>query len=167
MKLKIQATLALVIIGLLIISCSCASTSCPEIGSAAPNFTLESTDGNSVSLKDFKGNIVMVNLWSTRCVPCVSEMPHIQAIHEKWADKGLKILAINVGDNAQKAGQFASDNGLTFTILVDSKGQMFQTFCLQQVIPITLFIDEEGTLKAKKLGAFSGEEEIENILNSL
>ena len=167
MKLKVYALIALVITGLLIISCSCAPPSCPEIGGEAPNFTLESTDGNSVSLKDFKGNIVMVNLWSTRCVPCVSEMPHIQAIHEKWADKGLKVLAVNVGDNAQKAGQFASDNGLTFTILIDSKAQMFQTFCLQQVIPITLFIDEEGILKVKKLGAFSGEEEIENILNSL
>ena len=167
MKLKIYAILALVIIGLLIVSCSCASKSCPDIGSVAPNFTLESTDGNSVSLKDFKGNMVMVNLWSTRCVPCVSEMPHIQAVHEKWADKGLKILAINEGDSAQKAGQFASENGLTFTILLDSNGQMFQTFCLQQVIPITLFINKEGILKARKLGAFSGAEEIETILNSL
>jgi peroxiredoxin len=167
MKLKVYATLALAIIGLLIVSCNCAPKSCPEIGSAAPNFTLESTDGNNVSLKDLKGNMVMVNLWSTRCVPCVSEMPHIQAIHEKWADKGLTVLAVNVGDSAQKAGEFASDNGLTFTVLVDSKAQMFQTFCLQQVIPITLFIDEEGILKAKKLGAFSDEEEIESILNSL
>ena len=167
MKLKEYAILALVIIGLLTVSCSCAQKSCPDIGSAAPNFTLESTDGSSVSLKDFKGSKVMVNLWSTRCVPCVSEMPHIQAIHEKWADKGLKILAVNVSDNAQKAGQFASDNGFTFTILSDPKGQMFQTFCLQQVIPITLFIDEEGILKAKKLGAFSSVEEIETILNSL
>jgi peroxiredoxin len=166
MKLKVYAILALVITGLLIVSCNGAS-SCPEIGSEAPNFTLESTDGNSVSLKDFKGNKVMVNLWSTRCVPCVSEMPHIQAIHEKWSDQGLKILAVNMGDSGQKAGQFASENGLTFTILIDPKGQMFQTFCLQQIIPITLFIDEEGTLKAKKLGAFSGAEEIENILNSL
>ena len=58
MKLKVYATLALVIIGLLIVSCSCAPTSCPEIGSEAPNFTLESTDGNNVSLEDFKGNMV-------------------------------------------------------------------------------------------------------------
>jgi peroxiredoxin len=94
-------------------------------------------------------------------------MPHIQAVHEKWADKGLTVLAVNVGDSAQKAEEFASDNGLTFTILVDSKAQMFQTFCLQQVIPITLFIDEEGILKARKLGAFSGEEEIESIIESL
>jgi cytochrome c biogenesis protein CcmG/thiol:disulfide interchange protein DsbE len=166
MKCKICAIFALIIVTCLVLSSGCAP-SCPEIGSKAPDFTLQTTDGGNMSLSDLKGSKVMVNLWSTRCVPCVSEMPHIQAIHDKWSSKGLKILAVNVNDNAQKAQSFADENGLTFTILIDSKSQMFQLFCLQQVIPITLFIDEEGILQAKKLGAFTGEEEIEKYLNSL
>jgi peroxiredoxin len=166
MKYKVCAIFALIIITCLVMSSGCAP-SCPEIGGKAPDFTLQTTDGGNMSLSELKGSKVMVNLWSTRCVPCVSEMPHIQAIYDKWSSKGLKVLAVNVNDNAQKAQAFADENGLTFTILVDSKSQMFQLYCLQQVIPITLFIDEEGILKAKKLGAFSGEEELETYLNSL
>lgn len=166
MKLKACAVFALVIVACLILSYGC-TPSCPDIGSKAPDFNFATANGESISLSGFKGNKVMVNLWSTRCGPCVSEMPHIQAIHEKWSDKGVKVLSVNVGDNAQKAQEFASENGLTFPILIDSNMKIFQLYCLQQVIPITLFIDQEGILQAKKLGAFSGEAEIENILNSL
>ena len=153
MKIKLSTVFILIIFTALILSCGC-TPSCPEIGDKAPDFTLEATNGESVSLGEFKGSKVMVNLWSTRCVPCVAEMPHIQAIHEKWSDKGLKILAVNVGDSAKNAQEFASNNSLTFTILLDSKMQLFQLYCMQQVIPITLFIEEEGILKAIKLGAF-------------
>jgi peroxiredoxin len=72
-----------------------------------------------------------------------------------------------VGYNDKTAQDFASDNVFTFPILIDSKMQLFKLYCLQQVIPITLFIDAEGNLQAKKLGAFSSEAEIENYLNSL
>ena len=166
MKLKACAALTLIILLCLVLSSSC-TPSCPEIGNKAPDFTLEATSGENVSLSGLKGYKVMVNLWSTRCVPCVSEMPHIQAIHEKWSDKGVKVVAINVGDSAQKAQEFASLNDLTFTILTDPQMQIFQLYCLQQVIPITLFIDEEGILQAKRLGAFSSVGEIEDYLNSL
>ena len=166
MKLKLYAVLTLVIMALLVVSSGCAPT-CPAIGDEAPDFTLQNTDGESVSLSDFKGNKVIVNLWHINCVPCVSEMPHFQSIHEEWSDRGLKVLTINVNDRAEKAKEFASENKFTFTVLIDSKKQIFQLYCLRQATPITLFIDEEGILKYKKLGAFSGEEEIENILNSL
>jgi peroxiredoxin len=166
MKLKACAVFALIIVVSLILSLSC-TPSCPEIGSKAPDFTLATTKGESISLAGLTGSKVMVNLWSCRCGPCVSEMPHIQAIYEKWSDKGVKVLAVNVGDNAKTAQEFASENGFTFPILIDSKMQLFKLYCLQQVIPITLFIDAEGNLQAKKLGAFSSEAEIENYLNSL
>jgi peroxiredoxin len=166
MKLKACAVFALIIVVSLILSLSC-TPSCPEIGSKAPDFTLETTKGESISLAGLNGSKVMVNLWSCRCGPCVSEMPHIQAISKKWSDKGVKVLSVNVSDSAQTAQEFASENGLTFPILIDSKMQLFKLYCLQQVIPITLFIDSDGNLQAKKLGAFSGEAEIENYLNSL
>ena len=60
-----------------------AGASADAIKGPAPAFTLQSRDGGNVSLADFKGQVVMVNFWATRCVPCGQEMPHLEALYEK------------------------------------------------------------------------------------
>ena len=62
----------------------------------APGFTLQSRDGQQVSLASLKGNVVMVNFWATWCVPCRQEMPHLQALYERYNSLGFELLAVNV-----------------------------------------------------------------------
>lgn len=165
MKAKLSIILAL-IASIALIMTGCAPT-CPEMGGQAPNFTLKTPDGESLSLSDFRGRPVMINFWSTRCGPCVIEMPHIQAVYDKRSNQGLVVLAINISDSAATAKQFVTDQGFTFTVLLDPGMKVFQKYCLPQAIPITLLINAEGTLKAGKVGAFRSQDEIESVLDSL
>jgi len=158
--------LVAIIASITLIITGCTPT-CPDVGSPAPNFTLQTPDGESISLSDFQGKLVMLNFWSTRCGPCVVEMPHIQAVHEEWANQGLVVLAINISDNAATAQAFIESKGLTFPTLLDPQMNVFGEYCLPQAIPITLFINTEGIIKARKVGAFQSPTEIESLLKSL
>ena len=165
MKAKISIMSAIIVSVALIIT-GCAP-SCPEIGGQAPDFTLNTVDGESVTLSDFRGNPVMVNFWSTRCVPCVMEMPLIQAVYDERSNQGLVVLAINMGDSATTAKEFVTSRGLTFPVLLDPRMTVFQKYCLPQAIPITLFINAEGIYKAGKAGAFQSLDQIESLLDAL
>ena len=109
----------------------------------------------------------MVNLWSTRCVPCLAEMPHIQAVYDKWSNQGLVILAVNISDSATTAKEFVTSQGFTFPVPLDPRMEVFQKYCLPQAIPITLFINGEGIIKGRKVGAFRSPGEIESMLDAL
>ena len=166
MKMRLSAILAAIISVALIIA-SCGTPPCPEIGGQAPNFTLKNMDGESLSLSDFQGKPVIINFWSIRCVPCKDEMPLIQAVYDKRANEGLVVLAVNIQDSAAASKEFVSKRGFTFTVLLDPGMKVFQKYCLPQAIPVTLFIDTEGTMKARKIGAFQSPDEIESMVDPL
>jgi len=62
----------------------------------------------------------MINFWATWCPPCRSEMPYIQEIYEEWADKGLVLLAVNIGEETLAVEQFMQEYNLTFPVLLDT-----------------------------------------------
>ena len=72
----------------------CSSCSAPEIkvGNPAPDFELQNTDGQTISLSSLRGKPVLLNFWKTSCYPCRLEMPFLQAIYNEWSDKGLVLL---------------------------------------------------------------------------
>ena len=162
-KIPIAVTIILAV-GLLITGCQ---SSCPEIGSTAPDFTLETVDGKTISLKDYHGKTVMLNFWATWCGPCVAEMPHLQEVHDKRSGQGTILLSIDVGENASKVSEFIDKNGYTFTVLLDSQAKVAELYCLPQALPQTLFINSDGIFKARKIGAFQSIDEIYSLLDSL
>lgn len=166
MKKKVVVISAIVTFAALMLA-SCGTPPCPEIGSKAPDFTLTTVYGRSLSLSDFQGSPILVNFWSTRCAPCVIEMPIIQEVYDKRSNQGLVVFAINISDSAMATKNFITSRGFTFISMVDPGMKVFQKYCLPQAIPVTLFVDGEGTLKAVKLGAFQHPNQIEDILDSL
>ena len=166
MRGKLSITLA-AILSLVLIIANCGTPACPEIGGQAPNFTLKTLEGESISLSDFQGRPVIINFWSIRCVPCKDEMPLIQAVYDERSNEGLVVLAVNIQDSAAATKEFVAGKGFTFTILLDPGMKVFQNYCLPQAIPITLFINAEGTMKARKVGAFQNQNEMESIVDSL
>jgi len=169
-QLKVILTTILVVVlssGLVMAGCSAQG---PQVGRLAPDFQLQSLDGQTVSLSDFRGNPVLLNFWATWCRPCRFEMPLIQEIYEdkEWSDKGLVILAINIidelrGESPSRAKEFMESYGFSFPVLLDANQDVALKYNIR-AIPTTFFIDKDGIIQDIKIGAFSSKTEIEKRL---
>ncbi len=138
----------------------------PETGKRAPDFTLPTLDGKQLSLSQFRGKKVMVNFWQSSCSACRTEVPYIQAVYNRWSRDDLEILAVSVGERTPFVQSFVDRQGLTFPVLLDSDEAVSKTYQVPSY-PTTFFINADGIIKKMKDGRFSGESEIEDILNSL
>ncbi len=164
--LKIILASALVL-GLILAGCSSGSEVAqgPQVDKLAPDFQLQTLDGQAVSLVDFRGKPVLLNFWATWCGPCRFEMPFIQEIFEKkeWSDTGLVILAIDIGESPSEVKEFMENYDLSFTVLLDTNQDVALKYNIR-AIPTTFFIDKDGIIQDIKVGAFSGKTEIEKRL---
>jgi thiol-disulfide isomerase/thioredoxin len=137
-----------------------------QLGNLAPDFQLQSLDGQTVSLGNLQSKPVLINFWATWCSPCRSEMPYIQEIYEEWSGKGLVVLAINMGESPSKVGEFMQFYNLSFTVLLDTKQAIAQEYNIQY-IPTTFFVDKDGIIQDKMIGAFRNKTQIENKLSEI
>jgi peroxiredoxin len=123
----------------------------------APELTLTDTQGVSRSLVDYRGQVVLVNLWATWCPPCKEEMPTLQAYYEKYRKAGFVIVAINDGDPRPDVLQFVEDYELTFPVWLDptyiATEQAFNTLNL----PTSFVIDRSGTIQLTWVGGINAE----------
>lgn len=127
-----------------------------EKGNIAPDFELETLDGETVSLSDFRGKRVMLNFWATWCPPCRAEMPDMQKFHE---NKDVVILAVNLTgerDSRKNVTEFVDDYGITFRILMDEDLSVSYLYQIQP-IPTSYLIDSNGVIHNKAFGAINYE----------
>ena len=126
-----------------------------KVSLPAPELTLMNTQGVSESLVDYRGQVVLVNLWATWCPPCKEEMPALQSFYDKHRDQGFVVVAINDGDPAEDVLQFAKDYQLTFPVWLDptyiATEQAFKTLNL----PSSFVIDRTGTIRLQWVGGIS------------
>lgn len=130
-------------------------------GEPAPPFTLDAIDGGTVSLADYRGKVVMVNLWATWCAPCRLEMPSMQRVYEEYRDQGFEVLAISVdaepgirqpdGTIRGLVSDFVEELGLTFPVVVDPAGDTERIYGVSG-LPTTFLIDREGQIRVRELG---------------
>ena len=113
----------------------------------AHGFTLQTRDGEQVSLASLKGKVVMVNFWATWCVPCRQEMPHLQALYERYNSLGFELLAVNVEkDNAEGARKWLEETPVTFPVLFDPNNQVTKLYKVQ-TMPSTVLVARDGTMR--------------------
>ncbi|MFC2025050.1 redoxin domain-containing protein [Chloroflexota bacterium] len=134
-----------------------------QIGNIAPTFQLQDLNGQTVSLGDLMGKPVLLNFWATWCPPCRSEMPLLQEIYEGWSDKGLVLLAIDIGEHPTQVRKFLETHNLSIPVLLDTNGEVAQKYNIIP-IPTTFFIDKDGIIQEKVIGAFRNKEQIEGHL---
>ena len=126
-----------------------------EEGQLAPDFMLKDLKGNKVKLSDFRGKKVLLNFWATWCPPCKGEMPHMEKLYKKYQKDGFEILAVNVTSSEKKRShveQFIEDYQLTFTVPLDERGKIFHQYG-GMAYPTSFFIDSDGVIRKKVLGA--------------
>ena len=135
-----------------------------EIGNAAPDFTLQTADGQSITLDKFRGKTVLLNFWVNSCTACVAEMPYFQAVLNGQTNEELAIVAINCGESNQTVQNVVDDMGLTFPMLLDPDGKVCTDY--KRGAPTTFLIDSNGVIKAIRDEVFQNPEEIEIMLDS-
>ncbi|MBK7671241.1 MAG: TlpA family protein disulfide reductase [bacterium] len=128
----------------------------------APAFTLESTTGERMSLAAaLERGPVIVDFWATWCGPCKQSLPELQTLHERYAARGLTILAVSTDEprNRPKISSTARSLGLTFPILIDADKRAARLYRVES-IPMTFLIDREGRIQALHRGFRRGDIEI-------
>ena len=145
---------------------ACSMGAGPQVGRLAPDFQFQSPEGQATSLGDQRGEPVILNFWATWCGPCVREMPYLQQVYEEWSDKGLVLLAIDIGETSSQVKEFLQSHDLSLPVLLDTKRDAAGRYNIRYV-PTTFFIDRDGTIQAVKVGAFPNKEAIEGDLNKI
>ncbi len=138
----------------------------PQAGFAAPDFSLETRDGETISLADLRGQAVLLNFWATWCPPCRAEMPAIQGVYQKYQDQGLAVLAVDVGEGDAQVTAFVDEQGLTFPILMDRDAAVSNRYQVR-AMPSTFFIDRSGVIQEVTLGGPMTEAFIESQVTGL
>jgi cytochrome c biogenesis protein CcmG/thiol:disulfide interchange protein DsbE len=132
----------------------------------APDFTLKSLNGETVSLSDFLGKPVMLTFWTTNCPACEFQAPYIQAFYNEWSNKDIAVLTINSGDSAARVQNYVTSHKLTYPVLLDQQTRVAQEYGVLGV-PMTFLVDAEGVLQAYKPGPFQSQKAVESMLKSV
>jgi cytochrome c biogenesis protein CcmG/thiol:disulfide interchange protein DsbE len=119
-----------------------------------PSVTLYDVQGAFHSLADYRGQVVLVNLWATWCPPCRDEMPALQKYYRRHADQGFVIIAIEDGEPLAEVTEFVSDYHLTFPVWIDPYYQATQLFRVD-ALPSSYVIDRHGIVRLAWVGAIN------------
>ncbi len=129
-----------------------ASGSAPQLNQPASDFKLKDLDGKQVSLSDYKGQVVLLNFWVTWCGPRRKEIPDIRTVYNSYKDKGLVVLAVDIGETSTVVSPFVNQFEMNFPILLDSNmavARQYEAFS----IPTSLFLDRQGVIRDMRVGA--------------
>jgi len=119
--------------------------------SPTPDFTLPDAAGKKLSLKDFRGKLVMLNFWATWCVPCREEMPQMERLYQEFNNKGFVIVAVDVKDKKTDALAFIKELKLTYPVVFDPEGEVGLLYGAWG-LPATYLIGRKGEGLARMWG---------------
>jgi cytochrome c biogenesis protein CcmG/thiol:disulfide interchange protein DsbE len=123
-----------------------------ELGKPAPDFTLRTLDGDSVSLSSLKGRPVIVNFWASWCNPCRHEFPQLRKTIQKYKLDRLAVVGISFQDIDDDARAFAKKEHATWPLAVDiGNGVAAKTYGVRSV-PTTFFITPDGVIADQVFG---------------
>ncbi|MBD3347776.1 MAG: redoxin domain-containing protein [Candidatus Eisenbacteria bacterium] len=123
----------------------------PEEGMLPPGFTLSDLDGEEVSLSDFEGKVVVLDLWATWCPPCRKEIPFLVELYDDLENEGLVVLGVGLDQGGRGVlAPFAEEYGITYPVLVGDRA--VQAAYRVTSIPTTFLIGRDGRIAVKHVG---------------
>lgn len=138
-----------------------------DVGNLAPDFTITTIDGDTVTLSELRGQIVLVNFWGTWCGPCRREMPEFQNVYEEYGEEGFTILALAKlqNDTFEDVVDFRDEFSLTFPIAVDEDDVVTDQYNIISQ-PSTLILDEDGVIAFRSFGIVL-ESQVTEVINEI
>lgn len=132
----------------------CTDTQRIKIGDTPPEISGNDIQGNDVSLSKLKGKVVILCFWTSSC--CGDILKRLQPFQSESKDRGLTVLAVNVGNSKETVESYAKDYALTFTLLTDEKSKLFKQY---QVVgfPTIFILDKNGIVREKIMGDIQSE----------
>lgn len=138
----------------------------PVQGMPAAEFQLEDLAGQSHQLSQYHGKVILLNFWATWCKPCTTEMPAMQKAFDQLKEEGLVVLAINELEDLPKVKAHVQEHGHTFPVLLDPDNQVANLYGVFG-LPVTVFIDQHGTVQEYIKGGLLTKEKITTIFHTL
>lgn len=126
-------------------------------GAPAPQFTLAARSGSSVSLAQYKGQVVMLNFWASWCGPCRQEMPLLESIYKKYNRLGFTLIGVNVEPDSNAANDWLKQTPVSFPILYDKESKVSKMYDVAGM-PSTVIIDRSGKVRVLHRGYKPGDE---------
>ncbi|MCJ7669236.1 MAG: TlpA family protein disulfide reductase [Dehalococcoidia bacterium] len=163
----IRVILIIAVLALVGNALSCNSSSPSE----APDFTLPTMTGANITLSELEGTPVVLNFWSISCYWCRKQLPYLENVALQSGGE-IEVVAINMIDSAASVQNFFGDHEPTMIVALDENREVFVNYCQHYdnpggSIPFTLFVDSEGVIQYKRIGAFSSETELWDTLHSV
>lgn len=121
---------------------------------AAPDFSLQTLNGRTVRLSDYRGQVVLLNTWATWCPPCRDEMPDLEAYYRQHQADDFVVLAVNSQESAGTVATFLEEHDFTFPVLLDPGGVVMRDYDVLG-LPTSFFIDREGAVRGVWTGKLS------------
>jgi len=118
---------------------------------ATPELSLTDTRGELHDLADYRGKVVLVNFWASWCPPCIKEMPGLQRLQAKLADRSFTILAVNVGEKRYDVWKFAKLVDFTLPTPLDTQSRTFDAWDAE-VLPTSFLLDTRGQIRYRVQG---------------
>ena len=146
-----RLAVAMLCAGLAVATPGCNFSGPPQTGDIAPEFVLQSIAGATRKLSNYRGKVVLVNLWATWCPPCVAELPILERLAADYADKGLVVLAVAGDEDIQAVRDFLAKSPVKLEVLLDPNGAIGTRYGITGY-PETFFVDRQGRLRDKIIG---------------
>ena len=151
-------------------ACMALMTGCKKeaqlrIGENAPEIAALDLNYSAEKLADFRGKVVVLRFWSTGCKACVAEMPQIDEFGKRYRDRGLAVVAVNVGDTREKVADFVRTLKISYPVLLDEANITARRYRVTAV-PTTCFIDRNGIARKIVFGEMM-QEQLEKTVREL
>jgi cytochrome c biogenesis protein CcmG/thiol:disulfide interchange protein DsbE len=124
----------------------------PSQTEKAPDFVLQTPDGRTVKLSDYRDQVVLLNTWATWCPPCRAEMPDLETYYRRHQGDGFVVLAVNNQESPGTVAAFLEEHEFTFPILLDPDGVVVKDYEIR-ALPTSFIIDRDGMVR----GVWSGQ----------
>src|SRR6266568_8032730 len=125
-----------------------------KVGDPAPNFTLETLDGQTVSLAQYKGKVVVLGLFHI-CEPCLIQGTELQKVHEAFKGRNVQVLGVNsAGNSKEKVKEFLNEFPvkISYPYMIDPKKETDKLYGGGRFIPNVYVIDQEGKIRWQRVG---------------
>ena len=129
----------------------------PYKGAATPPLVLKDLSGKTHNLKDYRGQVVLINFWATWCPPCRAEMPSMQRLKEKMAGRPFVILAVDMGETEDAVKSYIREIKTDFTVLMDKDGHALKAWKVF-AFPTSYVVDAQGKIRYGLFGASEWDE---------